>query len=83
MAGVYTHFTAVQKAKERVLQEGLLHEAMRQALQEPFTRFLLIGSIAPDYPYLHLFSRDSAAWAATMHRWTVFGKVKKRPSTTS
>ncbi len=35
MARVYTHFTAVQKAKERVLQE-------------PFTQLLLIGSIAPD-----------------------------------
>jgi hypothetical protein len=69
MAGVYTHFAAVQKAMKQVLDEELLHEEMRQALQEPFTRFVLIGSIAPDYPYLHIISRDSAAWAATMHRW--------------
>jgi hypothetical protein len=67
MAGGYTHITAVQIAAEEIRRKpDLLHEEHRLALSR-WLKFLIIGSMGPDYPYLDLADASSEAWAAAMH----------------
>lgn len=66
MAGGYTHVTLVQLAIEETLRQELLHEEARQALQK-WKKFVIVGSMGPDYPYLDLADKSSEAWATAMH----------------
>jgi hypothetical protein len=69
MAGGYTHITLAQLAAEEALQRrpGLLHDEAKQALQD-WLKFLVIGSMGPDYPYLDIADRSSEVWATAMHQ---------------
>lgn len=69
MAGGYTHITAVQKAVEEAINRrpGLLHDEAKLAL-ERWLKYVIVGSIGPDYPYLDIGDKNSAAWADTMHK---------------
>ena len=66
MAGGYTHITLAQLALAAAQQSGLLAEEHWQALGL-WKKFVLIGSMGPDYPYLDVADARSAAWAAAMH----------------
>jgi hypothetical protein len=66
--GSYAHITSVNEAseKKRLLRiKGFPREAIDAANLHP--KFLELGCISPDYPYLHLLSKDSEAWANAMH----------------
>ncbi len=69
MSGGYTHITLAQKAIEEALnrREGLLHKDARQALGK-WKKFCIVGSVAPDYPYLDVLDSNSSAWADAMHK---------------
>ncbi|MGX9726132.1 MAG: zinc dependent phospholipase C family protein [Candidatus Electronema sp. VV] len=67
MAGGYTHITLAQLAVEEAQRRTeLLAEEHRQALGL-WKKFVIIGSMGPDYPYLDVADTTSAAWAAAMH----------------
>lgn len=69
MSGGYTHITLAQKAVEEALNRrgSLLHKDARQALGN-WKKFCIVGSVAPDYPYLDIFDSNSNAWADAMHK---------------
>lgn len=69
MPGSYAHITsAILASKKRLLIriDGFPREAIDAANLQ--AKFLELGCISPDYPYLHLLSKDSEAWANEMHR---------------
>ncbi|WP_417913800.1 zinc dependent phospholipase C family protein [Candidatus Electronema sp. JM] len=67
MAGGYTHITLAQLAAEEIRRRPeLLHEEHRLALSR-WQKFLIIGAMGPDYPYLDIADSSSEAWAAAMH----------------
>jgi hypothetical protein len=66
MAGGYTHVTLAQLAIEEALKQELLHEEARQALQK-WKKFVIVGAMGPDYPYLDIADKSSEAWATAMH----------------
>ena len=68
MPGSYAHITSVIIASEkRRLKKisGFPPEAIYAANMH--SKFLELGCISPDYPYLHILSEDSKAWADAMH----------------
>lgn len=69
MAGGYTHITAAQVAVEEIVQrrKNLLHREAVQALTL-WKKFFIIGSIAPDYPYMDIADPNSAEWSNVMHK---------------
>jgi len=68
MAGGYTHITLAQLAAEASRRNPeLLHEEHRLALSR-WQKFLIIGSMGPDYPYLDIANTSSEAWASAMHQ---------------
>lgn len=69
MSGGYTHITLAQFAIEEAMHRrpGLLHEDARLALGY-FKKFCIVGSLAPDYPYLDVTDSASAAWADEVHK---------------
>ncbi len=76
MAGGYTHVTLVQLAMEEALRENLLHEEARQALQK-WKKFVIVGSMGPDYPYLDIGDKSSEAWATAMHEARVLDFLRE------
>lgn len=69
MSGGYTHITLAQLAIEEACfkHDGLLHNDAKLALGY-WKKFCIIGAVAPDYPYLNILSKNSCAWADTMHK---------------
>ncbi len=69
MPGGYTHITLTQLAIEDASQHhpGLLHDDAKLALGY-FKKFCIVGSLAPDYPYLDIASSASTAWADEIHK---------------
>lgn len=68
MPGSYAHITLVNEASEkRRLKKiaGFPREAIDAA--NLHLKFLELGCISPDYPYLDLTSGDSKKWADAMH----------------
>ena len=67
MAGGYTHVTIAQIAIEEAQRQekGLHHEAVSALLR--WKKFVIIGSIAPDYPYMDFAAPNSVAWSNIMH----------------
>lgn len=68
MPGSYAHITLVNEASEkRELQKikGFPREAIDAAGLQ--AKFLELGCISPDYPYLDIMSGDSKKWADSMH----------------
>lgn len=76
MAGGYTHVTLVQLAIEEVLRQELLHEEVRQALQK-WKKFVIIGSMGPDYAYLDITDKSSEAWGLAMHETRVLDFLRE------
>ncbi|WPD21945.1 MAG: zinc dependent phospholipase C family protein [Candidatus Electrothrix scaldis] len=69
MAGGYTHITIAQLAIEEAQrqQTRLHHEAIQSLLR--WKKFAIIGSIAPDYPYMDFANSNSTEWSNVMHSW--------------
>ncbi len=68
MSGSYAHITLVNLASEKRRLSGIAgfpREAVDAANLQ--SRFLELGSISPDYPYLDIMSGDSKVWADAMH----------------
>ncbi len=68
MPGSYAHITSVNLASEKrhlIGIEGFPREAIDAANLQ--VKFLELGCISPDYPYLDLMSGDSKKWADLMH----------------
>jgi len=68
MPGSYAHITMVNEASEkRRLRkiDGFPREAIGAA--NLHSKFLELGCISPDYPYLDITSGDSKKWADAMH----------------
>ena len=67
MAGGYTHITIAQLAiaEAQRQQDWLHHEAMQSLLR--WKKFVIIGSIAPDYPYMDFADSNSTEWSNVMH----------------
>ena len=78
MAGAYTHISIVEKAAERRSAKTLGDVFQRAASVASNNRaYTLIGSLAPDYPYLvWLGFAPDATWADTMH-YTRSGEIIK------
>jgi hypothetical protein len=69
MSGGYSHITLAQLAIEegRNRRPGLLHDDAKRALGY-WKKFCIIGAVSPDYPYLDILDKGSAAWADAMHK---------------
>ena len=69
MAGGYTHVTIAQIAIEEAQrqEERLHHEAISALLR--WKKFVVIGSVAPDYPYMDFADPNSTVWSNVMHLW--------------
>ncbi len=67
MPGAYAHITLVNHYREPALLEdaGLPVDAITSVLD--YFKFCELGSVSPDYPYLVLGDKSSAAWADAMH----------------
>jgi hypothetical protein len=68
VSGSYAHITLVDQASEkRRLRKinGFPREAIDAANLQ--SKFLELGCISPDYPYLDITSGDSKKWADSMH----------------
>jgi hypothetical protein len=77
MPGAYAHITAVNVARERLESHGAFP---REGLSIVFDwlKYVELGAVGPDYPYLDIVERSKAAnWADTMH-WDRTGDRIKR-----
>lgn len=67
MPGAFAHIAAVARASEN---SALMRSRMpRQAklMLSRNAKFIELGSVSPDYPYLNIKSPDQAQWADCMH----------------
>jgi hypothetical protein len=68
MPGAYTHITMATEAGERrSLQHVAGFPRTAVAACGRYDRFVELGSVSPDYPYLDLMSGSAKQWADTMH----------------
>lgn len=67
MPGAYAHITLVNLAKvpRRMEASGFPPEASHAVLQN--SKFLEVGAVSPDYPYLVVGDADANRWADRMH----------------
>ena len=67
MPGAYAHITAVNVARERLEgQEGFPREGL--SIVSDWLKYVELGSVGPDYPYLDVVDGNMAtAWADAMH----------------
>ena len=87
MPGSYAHLTMVGEARaksELMKIDGFPREGITAAGQ--YLKFLELGAVSPDYPYLDIISTDSKKWADAMHYthtgdtvYTAADMVKKIP----
>ena len=72
MPGAYAHITAVNVARERLEeQEGFPREGL--GIVSDWLRYIELGAVGPDYPYLDVVDGSmAAAWADAMH-WDLTG----------
>lgn len=70
MSGGYTHITLAQLAAQKAVYNypDMLHDDALQALFL-WKRYLVVGSLGPDYPYLDITNPDSIDWANCLHRY--------------
>lgn len=67
MPGAYAHITLVNLLKEtRRLQALDIPDEVATALLDYF-KFVELGAVSPDYPYLSLRDKTAARWAEAMH----------------
>ncbi|MEI7636860.1 MAG: zinc dependent phospholipase C family protein [Syntrophus sp. (in: bacteria)] len=67
MPGAYAHITAVNVARERLEeQKGFPREGL--SIVSDWLKYIELGSVGPDYPYLDVVDGSTAAaWADAMH----------------
>jgi hypothetical protein len=67
MPGAYAHITAVNLARERLEeQEAFPHEGL--SIVFDWLKYIELGAVGPDYPYLDIVDGSmAAAWADAMH----------------
>ncbi len=75
MAGGYTHITVVQIAEKQVTD--LLPDEMLPGGLNRWMKYVIIGALGPDYPYLDIADPDSARWAARMHHPYVLDVIRE------
>lgn len=56
---------AIEEVRNR--REGLLHDEAKRALGN-WKKYCIVGSVAPDYPYLDVMDSNSCDWADAMHK---------------
>ncbi len=76
MAGGYTHITLAQLAIEEAVKHSRLHNDAQQAVQK-WKKFVVIGAMGPDYPYLDIADTCSEAWASAMHEQRALDLVRE------
>ena len=64
MSGAYAHISVVNDAQKRAAGAGLREDTL--AALGLYLKFLELGSVSPDYPYLAL-NRRQKKWADAMH----------------
>jgi hypothetical protein len=67
MPGAYSHITAVNVARERLEeQENFPHKGL--SIVFDWLKYIELGAVGPDYPYLDIVDGSmAAAWADAMH----------------
>ena len=67
MPGAYAHITLVNVLSEphRLKALGFTNPAAAAALD--YLKFIELGAVSPDYPYLAVADKKAAAWADLMH----------------
>lgn len=68
MPGTYAHLTLVNEVKEPhrlEAQPGFTKDAIAAVLEH--VKFIELGAVSPDYPYLAVGNAASARWADAMH----------------
>lgn len=77
MAGAYAHLTMVNRFKTpRILIEQAKLPADIALAVTKWTRFVELGAVSPDYPYLTAFNKDAKMWADAMHYERVGDRLK-------
>ncbi|WP_319469975.1 zinc dependent phospholipase C family protein [uncultured Pseudodesulfovibrio sp.] len=77
MPGAYAHLTMVNRFKTpRALEavQGLAPDKAYQVTR--WTRFVELGAVSPDYPYLSVMDSNSKIWADAMHYTNVGDRLK-------
>ena len=78
MAGGYAHLTMVTIAgnpKKLPELSGLDQKTVGPL--GTYLKYMQLGAVSPDYPYLHLGNKASARWADTMHYEHTGNRLKK------
>ena len=78
MAGAYAHLTMVTitgSPKEIAGLGGLDNRTIGPLLT--YAKYTQLGAVSPDYPYLHLGNKASAAWADAMHYYRTGDRLKQ------
>ncbi|MDA8239240.1 MAG: zinc dependent phospholipase C family protein [Nitrospiraceae bacterium] len=68
MPGSYAHLTMVGEARAKK-ELKKIHGFPREGIEAAglYLKFLELGAVSPDYPYLDITSTDSKKWADAMH----------------
>lgn len=77
MPGAYAHLTMVNSFKTPQSLEAVQGLPPDKALQVTRrTKFVELGSVSPDYPYLSVMDDDAKVWADAMHYTNVGDRLK-------
>jgi len=87
MPGAFAHITAAQCASENTALARLTMPSEAKRIISQNIKFIELGCVSPDYPYLAVTSPSQAQWADCMHYErtgemlkALITKVKERPS---
>ncbi len=75
MAGGYTHITVAHLAKKQA--HNILPDDMLPGGLSQWMKYVIIGTVGPDYPYLDIADPNSAQWAARMHHPLVLNVIRE------
>ena len=77
MPGAYAHLTMVNRFKTPQALGAVQGLAPEKAYQiTRWTRFVELGAVSPDYPYLSVMDEDAKIWADAMHYTNVGDRLK-------
>lgn len=67
MPGAYAHITLVNVLREPARLQAIGFSNQASAAVLDYLRFVELGAVSPDYPYLSILEGNSAQWADLMH----------------